>query len=200
MYKPNLVGYTRVAIFAAACLLVPTQPMACYALFLLNFTLDAVDGLLARKLNQVSAFGAFLDVLIDVLARGYLWSLCAAHPLGYFVPFLEMTTFAATHAGADSEWKSSAYAASPWWVQAVMARGFKQPAGCLAMYGLYGAPLWLFARRYLAGSVFASPWLGWPAIGGRLLCVAVEVWSCMAHVLALLERDAARLSAARQDQ
>lgn len=44
----------------------------------------------------MSAFGAYLDVLLDVLGRGYLWMLCAPPPLGYTVVMLEMATFGAT--------------------------------------------------------------------------------------------------------
>ena len=34
------------------------------------------------------------------------------------------------------------------WVQSVMANGFKSPAGVLAITGLMGLPLWLWACRY----------------------------------------------------
>ena len=33
-----------------------------------------LDGYVARKLNQTSAFGAWFDVVIDILSRGMLWS------------------------------------------------------------------------------------------------------------------------------
>ncbi|KAL3992420.1 E3 ubiquitin-protein ligase [Sarotherodon galilaeus] len=35
----------------------------------------AVDGWLARRLGQTSRFGAWLDVAVDNLGRGMLWSL-----------------------------------------------------------------------------------------------------------------------------
>lgn len=34
-----------------------------------------VDGWLARRLTQCSRFGAWLDVVVDNLGRGMLWSL-----------------------------------------------------------------------------------------------------------------------------
>ena len=33
-----------------------------------------LDGYAARKLNQISVFGAWLDVVVDVIGRGMLWS------------------------------------------------------------------------------------------------------------------------------
>jgi phosphatidylglycerophosphate synthase len=34
----------------------------------------AVDGWAARRFNQVSTFGAWLDVIIDNIGRGILWT------------------------------------------------------------------------------------------------------------------------------
>lgn len=34
-----------------------------------------VDGWMARRLGQTSRFGAWLDVVVDNLGRGMLWSL-----------------------------------------------------------------------------------------------------------------------------
>ena len=33
-----------------------------------------LDGYVARKFNQTSAFGAWFDVVIDIISRGMLWS------------------------------------------------------------------------------------------------------------------------------
>lgn len=42
---------------------------------LLSFLSPGVDGWLARRLGQCSRFGAWLDVVVDNLGRGMLWSL-----------------------------------------------------------------------------------------------------------------------------
>lgn len=38
------------------------------------FRFAAVDGWAARRFNQVSRFGAWLDVIIDNIGRGMLWT------------------------------------------------------------------------------------------------------------------------------
>ena len=106
------------------------------------------------------------------------------------------------------------------WVQRTMANGFKSPSGILAIAGLMGLPLWLWAKRlnlcsnlpcymlghttvslccvdilfvlrFMPGSLYASPLLGALVIVGRLLCASVEVWVRWAHVAGLLKQDEA---------
>jgi phosphatidylglycerophosphate synthase len=36
---------------------------------------SGVDGWVARRLEQTSRFGAWLDVVVDNLSRGMLWSM-----------------------------------------------------------------------------------------------------------------------------
>lgn len=48
--------------------------------------------------HQVSLYGAFLDVAIDIAARGLLWVSCAPHPWGFLMMFLEMLVFVCSHA------------------------------------------------------------------------------------------------------
>ena len=43
-------------------------------MYVANFTLDGFDGVAARRLGQTSLFGSVLDVHIDILSRGLLWS------------------------------------------------------------------------------------------------------------------------------
>ncbi len=98
-----------------------------------------------------------------------------------------------------------------------MADGFKTPSGALAVVGLMGLPLWLWACRYefnpslfsttavpfpllyfaltllhfryMPGSLCASPFLGVLVIIGRLVCASVEVWVLCAHTRGLLKQD-----------
>eukprot|EP00898_Chlorokybus_atmophyticus_P009074 jgi/Chlat1/9168/Chrsp97S00711 len=79
LYWPNIVDYLRVALLA--CVFSVLDRHARPELFVLGYVvfmaLDAVDGTLARAFNQVSAFGAFLDVTVDCVARALLWRLAA---------------------------------------------------------------------------------------------------------------------------
>ncbi|CAI5971358.1 unnamed protein product [Closterium sp. NIES-65] len=48
--------------------------LLCALLYLLNMALDGVDGVVARRLRQVSAFGAILDVAVDNALRTAMWA------------------------------------------------------------------------------------------------------------------------------
>ncbi|CAI5461489.1 unnamed protein product [Closterium sp. Yama58-4] len=48
--------------------------LLCALLYLLNMALDGVDGIVARRLRQVSAFGAILDVAVDNALRTAMWA------------------------------------------------------------------------------------------------------------------------------
>ncbi|KXZ53480.1 hypothetical protein GPECTOR_7g930 [Gonium pectorale] len=145
---------------------------------------------------QTSAFGAFLDVAVDLATRGLLWSWAAPGGLGAAVLLLEAITFVCTHAVHGAVWKAEVQLGpTPPWVRAVMANGFKTPAGCLAVAGLMGCPLWLWARRALPPGPWGSPAVGAVLVLGRLLAAAVEVWVVWRHLRALLQADAAAAAA-----
>ncbi len=104
LYVPNVVGYVRIVIFCIAVQCTRVNPLVAYLLYLCTFACDSLDGILARRLNQVSLFGAFLDVAIDIAARGYLWVSCAPHPWGFFALFIEMLVFVCIHAVCGVVW------------------------------------------------------------------------------------------------
>ncbi len=69
---PTLLTWARivaipliVAVFYWPGLPVPTQNLIACALFIVFAATDWADGYLARKLNQTSSFGAFLDPVAD---------------------------------------------------------------------------------------------------------------------------------------
>eukprot|EP00753_Platysulcus_tardus_P005692 PLAT13618.1.p2 GENE.PLAT13618.1~~PLAT13618.1.p2 ORF type:complete len:235 (+),score=115.09 PLAT13618.1:45-707(+) len=67
-YVPNLIGYVRVVTAIYSIVLAFTSELgdAMPALwYFISFFLDAFDGLAARRLNQSSTFGAFLDMITD---------------------------------------------------------------------------------------------------------------------------------------
>ncbi|KAG2436904.1 hypothetical protein HXX76_006423 [Chlamydomonas incerta] len=223
-----MVTYSRVLLAFWAAAVSTSQPAVAVALWLVNFVLDGVDGALARRLGQTSAFGAFLDVAVDIASRGLLWLGWAAGaaadaaaaaaagaapagtaaivaalalPLSLAVVLLECLVFTCTHAAAGAAWKQeSQFAAAPAWVAAVMARGFKTPPGCLAIAGLMGCPLWLWASRALPAGPWSHPLLGAVLGAGRLLAAGVELWLVGSYLAALLRSDVRGMEARRQQQ
>ena len=204
LYVPNVVGYARLALVVGAAA-APTfeGQLACYATCGL---LDFVDGVLARALNQCSAFGALLDVVVDNTARAIAWHHAGRAwdvPAFAFVPCVEWCVLAATHAEHGAQWRQKVAedgteAPPPAFVAAVMANGFKTPIGALAIAGLHVLPAALWCAAPSPALPPSSPTsLGWlvalsrhPAVlavllVGRLLAFGVEL-----HVLG---RHAARV-------
>ena len=100
--------------------------------------------------------------------------------------------------GGGAAWKSGCFSQAPWYVSAVMANGFRTPAGVLAVAGLMGLPLWLWygwALDVLAGQspatsrdvrlvpsvsrLRAACMQGATVPAGELVCSGV-VWGCLA--------------------
>lgn len=52
LFVPNLVGYCRLGLLGASLLAGTARPALTVFLFLVNFALDGVDGMLARALQQ----------------------------------------------------------------------------------------------------------------------------------------------------
>lgn len=98
LLAPQLVGLVRIGCLAAALAAGPRHAQLCAALFTANFALDALDGHLARRWKQATAFGAFLNVLIDNASRAALWAGALDGAVGIVMPLLDMTVFACTHA------------------------------------------------------------------------------------------------------
>ncbi|KTF80329.1 hypothetical protein cypCar_00010630, partial [Cyprinus carpio] len=119
-----------------------------------------VDGWAARRLQQTSRLGAWLNVVIDNLGHGMLWNML------YDV--------------------SSVSRESPGWVRAVMAKGFKTPLGILTIAGLYC----LTCVAVLLQTLYAQNWLQILVLAaGCLLGVAVEMWCIITHLRFLVDQD-----------
>lgn len=65
LYVPNLVGYLRIILLIVSSFYVMNSHRFALGLYLTSCLLDAVDGFLARLLNQSSLLGAMLDMLTD---------------------------------------------------------------------------------------------------------------------------------------
>jgi CDP-diacylglycerol--glycerol-3-phosphate 3-phosphatidyltransferase len=73
----NLVSLLRtlLALLVIALLFVPTQAiyLLCFGLTVLVVAMDALDGYLARKLNESSKLGAVIDILGDRVVEQVYW-------------------------------------------------------------------------------------------------------------------------------
>ena len=83
MNVPNILTVARillVPVFAVVFYLPFTwAPLACAAIFTLAAATDWADGFLARRLSQVSTFGAFLDPVADKLMVAVALVLLVQH-------------------------------------------------------------------------------------------------------------------------
>lgn len=192
-YVPNLIGYIRFAIVLVAHCITDDNPVLALVLYLVFGILDGIDGWAARKLNQCSSFGAWLDVVVDNIGRTLLWS---HFKWGFLVSSLEWITFIGNHRQGGAEWRETfwrnSFTTAPSYVKKVMANGFKSAYGVLAIGGLHGLPLLLIAWKYNV-LPFLPPWiinLGCLIlVTGRVLCATVELWCVQLHVKCLLMDD-----------
>ena len=160
-------------------------------------------GCLARKLDQCSAFGAWLDVFIDNFARGATWVL-AAPRLGMFVVAVEWTVFCFT-AAVSAEWKHKCFHSAPWFVKRLMSNNFINPIGIIAIAGLHFLPALQYVHHVcetpaLKAAAVCSVYeaLGYPLwiilVTGRLFCLFSECWVISRSLMAMLDTDAQRFT------
>ena len=76
---PNLIGYLRILLIPVFCwvYLHEKNGMLATAIVLFSSFTDLFDGMIARKFNQVTELGKFLDPLADKLTHAAL-ALCLA--------------------------------------------------------------------------------------------------------------------------
>ncbi|XP_022943836.1 probable CDP-diacylglycerol--inositol 3-phosphatidyltransferase 2 [Cucurbita moschata] len=72
LYVPNIIGYIRVLMNIVAFALCFSNKIIFSVLYFVSFVCDGVDGWCARKFNQVSTFGAVLDMLTDRISTAGL--------------------------------------------------------------------------------------------------------------------------------
>ncbi|XP_041014380.1 CDP-diacylglycerol--inositol 3-phosphatidyltransferase 1-like [Juglans microcarpa x Juglans regia] len=72
LYIPNIIGYIRILMNCLAFAVCFSNKKLFSILYLISFVCDALDGYFARKLNQVSTFGAVLDMVTDRISTACL--------------------------------------------------------------------------------------------------------------------------------
>ena len=93
---PNLVIATRVALaFVAAALLFADSARAAavaVGLIVVVIALDALDGIVARRLGAASSLGGILDITADRIVEHVFWiTFAVAHVVGLWAPLVVMT-------------------------------------------------------------------------------------------------------------
>ena len=183
---PNIIGYVRLLILLYSWLKW-SHPSAFLALFVLSASLDFLDGTVARRLNQTSEFGAWLDVVIDNISRSMIWT--GLFPsFGFYVSSLEWLTFVCTHQ-LGRRWKTSSQA-QPVFVTKVLADNFNTPLGLWVILSVWFLPVWLYALTFykMPLSLHVMAITATFAVG-RLMAFLVEVWFIFQHVLSLLGEE-----------
>ncbi|KAI8023730.1 CDP-diacylglycerol--inositol 3-phosphatidyltransferase 1 [Camellia lanceoleosa] len=72
LYIPNIIGYIRVLMNCFAFYICFSDKKLFSVLYFVSFVCDALDGWFARKFNQVSTFGAVLDMITDRISTACL--------------------------------------------------------------------------------------------------------------------------------
>ncbi|KAK4424044.1 putative CDP-diacylglycerol--inositol 3-phosphatidyltransferase 2 [Sesamum alatum] len=72
LYVPNIIGYVRILMNCFAFAICFKDKYLFSVLYFVSFVCDALDGWCARKLNQVSTFGAVLDMVTDRISTACL--------------------------------------------------------------------------------------------------------------------------------
>jgi len=187
---PNTIGYIRILLLAISFVLFWLEyPSLFLVFYCCQALLDALDGHLARKFNQCTAFGAWMDVVIDNAGRTLLWT--SFHPAFSLICCLEWITFSCTR-NIGSDWKNTTRLSKPppllsW----TMKNNFRSVGGVFAICGVAVLPIFLVATRELPGMVPDLVYYVIAAMLGlaRVQAMLVEMWYVKAYLLKLLDQD-----------
>lgn len=72
LYIPNIIGYIRILMNCIAFAYCFSNKRLFSVLYFISFACDGLDGWFARKFNQVSTFGAVLDMVTDRISTACL--------------------------------------------------------------------------------------------------------------------------------
>ncbi|XP_039253845.2 uncharacterized protein LOC120330921 [Styela clava] len=188
-FIPNLIGYLRLLLIGVSWYYIE-YPSFFIPVYMINVILDGIDGWAARKFNQISDFGAVLDVIVDLIGRGMVW--CYISKFGYAVIAFEWIVFIGnTERASGKQWKSS-FEKVPNFVSLVMNKGFKTPLGAVAIIGLHILPPWLYMLKMNVLSVSIMSNLHFITIllvMARMVCAVVELWCFYKYMQCLLHKS-----------
>lgn len=92
LYIPNILGYIRIFMNCVAFAQCFSSKKLFSVLYFLSFVCDGLDGWLARKFNQVSTFGAVLDMVTDRISTACLLVILSQlyRPFWFFLSLLAL--------------------------------------------------------------------------------------------------------------
>jgi CDP-diacylglycerol--inositol 3-phosphatidyltransferase len=88
LFLPNLIDYARLILTVVSFNYAKTHPEIFLFLYFLSYLLDEFDGLLARRYDQTSNFGAILDMIIDRISTNGLLAMLAIFYSDLFYIFI----------------------------------------------------------------------------------------------------------------
>jgi CDP-diacylglycerol--inositol 3-phosphatidyltransferase len=216
LYIPNILGYIRIvsAVFGLVIATPWNNPVAASFVWIFSASLDLFDGILARRLNQLSSFGILLDVIADNILRASLWIAAATankdsnfySVVAIILISIEWITMVCTqlHANTNTHWKEVAGDDDiPWWIQAIFVNNFKSPLGILCIGGLFGSGFMAFASGHSV-LVDAIPYfhtLKYTSFFGRAISFLAELWLCRRYltIVIRIDQENANLSTRKRD-
>jgi CDP-diacylglycerol--inositol 3-phosphatidyltransferase len=203
LYVPNLLGYARILSAFLGLYLSSTHPVLTIWVWSGSASLDLFDGILARRFNQCSQLGIYIDIVADIVLRTCCWLAAVVASKSRSLLFcvcviisMEWFTMVATQLHAthnQQHWKTQRDN-DPWLVREVFSSNFKSPLGILTIYGLFFANMLTYAcqQPVLRESIpFFMFWM-YVAYAGRAVAMCVEIWLCYNFLVMVIEQDTAK--------
>jgi hypothetical protein len=194
-----------------------SHPVLASWIWVTSASLDLLDGMAARQLDQCSQLGVLLDIAADNLLRTCFWMAASAAStkddgngaaalllVSTLIISLEWITMICTqlHAATSSDHWKNCRTRDPWWIQLIFANNFKTPQGTLCIGGLFGSGFMAYAQTQpvLVNSIPYFRFLRNLAFVGRGITMLAELWLCGGYLSHIVAKDAAAAKPAAQNR
>ena len=174
MNLPNLLSLVRILLIPLFVLVfyipLPDMHLACAAIFGLAGLTDLLDGYLARKWNQTTPFGAFIDPVADKLMVAVaLVLLVDRYPHAWFVLPAAVIICREIVVSALREW---------------MAELGKRASVAVSYIGKVKTAMQIISLLVLLGSSPETEWLVMIGVVCLYVAAVLTLWSMMAYLKA----------------
>lgn len=209
LYIPNFMGYARIMLAFIGLYLSSSRPVAAIWTWLASASLDLLDGIVARFLNQTSELGILIDICADNILRCSIWiaaSLSQNSSLTATIACLfvsvEWTTMLATQLGSadNTHWKDKRK--DPWLIRTCFHNNFRNPLGMLVIYGLFSAGMWTYGEQYQVFHDSIPMFELWRYLSyvGRAVALCIELWSCHRYIATVIAQDTTQRDQSNQEK